>query len=756
MNWKQLRLYNKMENEEKIIWKNCIERAIAYLDKNHWKNDSTKFDLVFKGKYYPTKPIIGKAFELVQQENPNIHIPSLKGGKPIKFFLEKIGFEVKEKEKIEHDNDFFNKLEFESINKSNGLLYDKSKPELSNYYSVLKTAYEKLHYLTEIVQKETFLNGNFNLIKKPTNQGNHFQGYLWSKIYPTKEDKDKKWLAFTLGLDSDFHYNFKIDTVGLIDSDVHRKKYLNYRGDFENSIIVFRPKFDAFNNWDELIDYCIEKLELLEPHYQKIKNISNSKDMIQDNLKSSPLNQILYGPPGTGKTYNTVNKAISIANPIFDLNQDRDILKKEYDRLVTANQIMFATFHQSMSYEDFIEGIKPKIEEDENENKQVVYEVEDGIFKRIVENAQKINKASKNITQPYSFDDAWNDLINEAEKKLEDKDPLFLSIQSTNLGLKVVEITGKGNLKLKPIYSDDAKEYTISYLRARKLQEVFFDLSVVKNIDKEFRAVIGGSNSTAYWAVLNYINEKINKYSKIVTQEENLPALPYVLIIDEINRGNVSAIFGELITLIEEDKRIGKPEALMVTLPYSKKPFGVPANLYLIGTMNTADRSVEALDTALRRRFSFEEMPPNYELPELSNELFGYPASKILKTINHRIEKLLDKDHTIGHSYFINKDDVSIVESFYKCIIPLLQEYFFGDYGKIGLVLGKGFVKLKEWDRNSDSFAVFEDYGNSDDFEERNVFEIIDYRNKNQIYKIKEIEMTFGLSIKLLMKGTIE
>lgn len=714
-----------MENEEKIIWKNCIERAIAYLDKNHWENDSTKFDLVFKGKYYPTKPIIGKASELVQEENPNIHIPSLKGGKPIKLFLEKLGFEVIEKEKMEHDNDFFNEQEFEALNKSNSLLYDKSKPELSKFYSVLKTAYEKLHYLTEIVQKETFPKGNFNLIKKPTNQGNHFQGYLWSKIYPTKEDKDKKWLAFTLGLDSDFHYNFKIDTVGLIESEVNRKKYLNYRGDFENSIIVFRPKFDAFNNWDELIDYCIEKLELLELHYTKIKNISNSKDMIQDNVKSNPLNQILYGPPGTGKTYNTINKAISIANPNFNLNQDRKFLKNEYDRLVTANQIMFTTFHQSMAYEDFIEGIKP-----ETKNDNVTYDVQNGLFLKICrvaeDNIEDVRLANNKML---SFEDAF--LILQ-EEWFENEDIKFPLKREGN-DFTIIGFTNK-SIQFKKASGGVGHTLSIATLR-----NYFYDKIEI--------------NLTGVGIYYPSILDKLKTYQPKVIEDKTLKN--YVLIIDEINRGNVSAIFGELITLIEEDKRIGKPEALMVTLPYSKKPFGVPSNLYIIGTMNTADRSVEALDTALRRRFSFEEMPPNYELPELSDILFDYPASKILKTINHRIEKLLDKDHAIGHSYFINKDDVSIVESFYKCIIPLLQEYFFGDYGKIGLVLGRGFVKQKEWDKTTDSFAEF-DYDNSSDFEERNVFEIIDYRNKNQIYKIKETEMTFGLAIKLLMKGTIE
>jgi len=229
-------------------------------------------------------------------------------------------------------------------------------------------------------------------------------------------------------------------------------------------------------------------------------------------------------------------------------------------------------------------------------------------------------------------------------------------------------------------------------------------------------------------------------------------------VIDEINRGNVSQIFGELITLIEEDKRLGNNESLEVTLPYSKEPFGVPPNLYIIGTMNTADRSVEALDTALRRRFSFEEMPPDYSLNQLDYTVFNYKASQLLETINNRIEKLLDKDHTIGHSYFMvtegKNEEKELLKSFYKNIIPLLQEYFFGDFGKIGLVLGKGFVNKKAWDKSTDTFADF-DYESSD-FEERDIYEIIDYRDSDHNYNINTIDMTFEKAIQLLMRGSIE
>jgi len=206
--------------------------------------------------------------------------------------------------------------------------------------------------------------------------------------------------------------------------------------------------------------------------------------------------------------------------------------------------------------------------------------------------------------------------------------------------------------------------------------------------------------------------EQVSNYNK---SELNSKAVKnHTLIIDEINRGNVSAIFGELITLLEGDKRIGENEEIRIKLPYSKtNNFGVPQNLYIIGTMNTADRSVEALDTALRRRFEFKEMMPNYTV--IKNEKVGdIKLSKVLETINERIELLIDRDHTIGHSYFVNVDSTKkLANAFNNKIVPLLQEYFFGDYGKIGLVLGKGFVDKK---KNKElKFSSFK-YANKNDF----------------------------------------
>lgn len=497
---------------------------------------------------------------------------------------------------------------------------------------------------------------------------------------------------------------------------------------------------DSSSSFNEGKKYYEDLISIINDQHMKLESSDINENVI---LSDVPLNQILYGPPGTGKTYYTINKALSIIEDktMDELEtEERQNLKNRFKDYVDTGQIVFTTFHQSMSYEDFIEGIKPDLDEDEDGNKIVFYDVKDGIFKEIVKSAKKPVPIQREEANVYGFEEAWDELTSSAQSLLAENKYLELTLISENRKIDIVNITSNGNLKLKPKNGRE-KGYTVSYNRLRKLFEVFKDLSLVKNIDKEFRSVIGGSNSTAYWAVLNFVNNKIASNLNVINAD-NKKFLPHVLIIDEINRGNVSAIFGELITLIEESKRQGNPEALEVTLPYSKDKFSIPSNLYIIGTMNTADRSVEALDTALRRRFVFEEMLPKTDLEELNYKVYGYKLSEILDRINLRIEKLVDRDHCIGHAYFINKNEETIIDSFYMNIIPLLQEYFFGDYGKIGLVLGKGFVRLKETETKI--FADFS-YDYKEDLESRAVYEIIDYRNDN-----KE---AFGNAIAFLMNN---
>lgn len=520
--------------------------------------------------------------------------------------------------------------------------------------------------------------------------------------------------------------------------------------DWEDDFVPFEVNFGGYmRTIKEVIkSEHIKSIWSPEDTDEEITTTDKNSKETENDMRNFPLNQILYGPPGTGKTFNSINRAIEIINPNFDLTQERNLIKMEFDRLVTENQIAFTTFHQSMSYEDFIEGIKP--EEPEKEGDPVIYRVKYGILRNhCIEASFEIAQLREDdITEEVlDFSILYDKFVEGIEEKLIEGKIVELEIKTGGKVL-VESISQQGNVIIK--HHDGNRTYTVSKARLTKLQSAIKDLDDVSNINDEFRSIIGGSNSSAYWSVLNAIRkEKVsvpkNKEKRKYTFEEkkevvlslsksdfkNKNGKPFVLIIDEINRGNVSAIFGELITLIEDDKRLGKDEALEVMLPYSKEKFGVPPNLYIIGTMNTADRSVEALDTALRRRFSFEEMPPNYELKELKYKIFGHNAYDVLQTINKRIEKLLDNDHAIGHSYFLSKDEDKIMVSFYKNIIPLLQEYFFGDYGKIGLVLGKGFVQQKDWDNEDKFFADFDEESASD-YEDRNVFKIIDY-SKNKI-----------------------
>jgi 5-methylcytosine-specific restriction protein B len=487
------------------------------------------------------------------------------------------------------------------------------------------------------------------------------------------------------------------------------------------------PDFKAHrftqNEFDELyqklqkrkIKYITEQGGAIEKQKVSIPIETIEKKFPKVPGSNPPLNQILFGPPGTGKTYNTINKAIAIANPNFDLKQPRKKIKEEFERLMKEGQVVFTTFHQSMNYEDFIEGIKPL--KPNQVDTHLKYDVLPGIFKKVCQDAKTPNLVG--------FDSAFEKLKEELTTTE------LLSLKTPTGKEFSVSLNSNDNLTLHT-GQDKEKQGTLTK----------------ENIQKQ----INGEEKFKGWegyfkGVINYLKTKY-KYS----ENESVVGKNYVLIIDEINRGNVSQIFGELITLIEEDKRLGKDEALEVILPYSKDKFGVPSNLYIIGTMNTADRSVEAIDTALRRRFSFEEVPPKYDLDELQYEFAGVKGFEILQNLNKRIEKLLDKDHQIGHSYFMKKNGNDVKEilltSFYKNIIPLLQEYFFGDFGKIGLVLGQGFVQKKEWNKDSDSFAEF-DYESASEFDDRPVYEIIDHRDNDQA------DDSFVNAIKTLMNKKI-
>jgi 5-methylcytosine-specific restriction protein B len=430
------------------------------------------------------------------------------------------------------------------------------------------------------------------------------------------------------------------------------------------------------------------------------------EDTIQEDHVEIPkmpcLNTILYGPPGTGKTYTTIEKAINITNPGFEYPSDpqspegRKTVKAEYERLLKSGQIMFTTFHQSMSYEDFIEGIKPNTDGNEN---RVYYTIQPGVLKRIsdtarknYENSQKsaeILKKEKSAEQVLSdFAESISEEITQNGKyRLNDK--VFIMEVEDDAFRYSGENWEHHAAGIRMKFSDLIEFYKSDIHERKQIK----DLSNISQLAKQ--------HATYYKIVYDRMMEFEKSNKTVIDNPQTEKLKKYVLIIDEINRGNISQIFGELITLIEDDKRAGRSEALEVTLPYSKETFSVPSNLYIIGTMNTADRSVEALDTALRRRFSFVEMMPDYSTLDNLNDCAGINIIDMLENMNERISYLLDRDHQIGHSYFmpligINDDETkkeTLQHIFKNKIIPLLQEYFYNDYGKIRLIVGDAFVE---------------------------------------------------------------
>ena len=398
---------------------------------------------------------------------------------------------------------------------------------------------------------------------------------------------------------------------------------------------------------------------------EALESMELSKIVLEESATDVELNTILYGPPGTGKTYHTAKYAVAI----IENKKLADISKEDYDEVLVryneykaSGHIVFTTFHQSYGYEEFIEGIKPCVYET-NGKKEVYYDIIPGIFKTFCQSLV-LHKSHK-----VSFDEAWNALLNDIKKCNNE-----VSIKRDR-----VTKTLRWNEKNQKFY-DTVKG--MEYLYADRQTVESYMLNQLEKGEKS------GAKAHIYYnsqGIYQILKDKYHLDENPPTRENK------VFIIDEINRGNISKIFGELITLIEPSKRIGASEEMTAVLPYSAKPFGIPNNIYIIGTMNTADRSIATIDTALRRRFYFKEMLPN---PDVLKDVYVEDLSigDLLARINKRIAVLYDREHTIGHAYFMALKASPTIDTLAKIfennIIPLLQEYFYEDYEKIRLVLG--------------------------------------------------------------------
>jgi hypothetical protein len=459
-------------------------------------------------------------------------------------------------------------------------------------------------------------------------------------------------------------------------------------------------------------------------------------------------NLILFGPPGTGKTFRTAEEALKLCGE--QVPQGRNELMTAYRRLTDAGRIEFVTFHQSYAYEEFVEGLRPVQGEEDSAGFHL--HPEPGVLRRVARRAEtstgsggppfkigdrQIFKMSigraNDPEDAYLFEEAIErdhamigfDDLDWSDPRFESRDEIIGRLKAE--GNREGEISPyAGRVQSPDIFRNwmrtgDLVVVSKGNLLFRAIGEVIGDYEYEPRSDGTYshrRAVKWLWIDRAGVPVEEIYSAKFSQRTiYLLTKSElNIPALEryiesqregggepdqFVLIIDEINRANVSKVMGELITLLEPDKRIGATNELRVRLPYSRDIFGLPPNLHIIGTMNTADRSIALLDTALRRRFKFKEVPPEPKLLEDAEEATGLPLVDFLNAINDRIEYLLDREHRIGHAYFINcRASTEVDAAMRNAIIPLLQEYFFEDLSRVAIVLGEpkggGFLACRE------------------------------------------------------------
>jgi len=469
----------------------------------------------------------------------------------------------------------------------------------------------------------------------------------------------------------------------------------------------------------------------------EIQNYLNNNSENEGETMGFSKNTILYGPPGTGKTYKVIEKAVNIIDPNFSNGKPtRNDYEEAYRTYIENKQIQFCTFHQSFSYEDFVEGLRSDIEKE-----GAPFTPQNGVFKDICELAKSRYQLSNSSSTDFDESNIYKISLGKANSIEGEKiyryciDNKLIALghgsgidftdknnftevsdafaeyedDTSNSVIKMVNnfkndlqigdivIVSKGNLKFRAIakvtgdyYYDEETE--IPYNHFREVEWLFISKNE-EEAEHIFNTTYTDSTRFSQQSIYPFGEDQLNldAIKNFITPNEKGEEERFVLIIDEINRGNISKIFGELITLIEEDKRFdveadGTIKGLEVTLPYSKDKFSVPKNVYILGTMNTADRSISLMDTALRRRFDFEEMLPE---PNVLSEVDGIDVQQLLLKINQRIEYLYDRDHQIGHAFFIGKKNSDeLIEVMQRKVIPLLQEYFYDDWEKIELVLG--------------------------------------------------------------------
>lgn len=454
-----------------------------------------------------------------------------------------------------------------------------------------------------------------------------------------------------------------------------------------------------------------------------------------------PQNIIYYGPPGTGKTYRVIEEAVRLCDGKSP--PTRKDVQARFRRLQADGRIELVTFHQSYSYEEFVEGIRPVLLPPEGASggaAVLTYEVKSGVFKRLCRAARSVPAWTASATDvDVESAKLWKMSLGDSTKASEDyvfEDCLEKNRIALGFGGRTDfggATTFETVLERFPRVQTEGSDWPARCVHRFWNEIKVGDLVVISGGLTTIRAIgqVTGPAQVASDAAEDEEYAQVRPVRWIVRYEQPLPserlvdrqftqktlyvlrneylrpgalrallsgsaqgvAPPHVLVIDEINRGNVAKILGELITLLEPDKRLGAPDELVVRLPYSGEEFGVPGSLHVLGTMNTADRSIAFLDAALRRRFRFVEILPSVQVVRdhvgEKGVLEGVDVAQLLEMLNRRIEALYDRDHTLGHSYFLDCKSLSdLRDAFVDRVIPLLKEYFYDDWPKACSVLG--------------------------------------------------------------------
>ncbi len=616
--------------------------------------NSTRWLVKINDQYYPPKEIMRYA----RQEYDGSDTWGYGGGPPTNKYLERMGFEISDKTEITSMGN----------NNANRRYWLYSPGEQAEFWEefyeqgIMGLGWDYLGDLNQYSSKVEIVQKLQEIEEVTTSKKNDATAnYEFKEIISVGDiiiaKKGREKLLGYGEVSSDYFYDNERKTFQKC-----RKVNWKKKGVWETGFhLVLKTLTDVTNYPADVPQYDF--------YYERLLGIINEKAIYSPPQKKLPLNQILYGPPGTGKTFKLQNEYFDQ----FTVNET-SLTKSQY----LENLVSDLSWWQ----------VAAVVLLDQKRSK-----VNDIISHELVKSKAKLSIGKRIDSriwvalQHYTVPECEN--VNVA-----DRSPNAIFYKEENSYWIVKENLLEQFFPEAFSLLDEIKNYKPNPDNYIKNYEfvTFHQSFSYEDFVEGIKPKMEEQDSDLSYEIKDGIFKKL--CLKATADPEN----QYAVFIDEINRGNVSSIFGELITLIEDDKRIGEENSLSVKLPYSKKEFGIPANLHIIGTMNTADRSVEALDTALRRRFTFEEVMP---LPFLlKNILFiGFNLEEVLETVNKRIEALLDRDHTIGHSYFIkiqSGDTAALTEAFQNKIVPLLQEYFYHDYEKIALILGEGFVERKE------------------------------------------------------------